>query len=196
MDSRSPLEITLLLNRWRAGDEDALQEIIPFVYKELHTMAQAVLRGSSLTLLPATDLAHEAYLRLFPGAKTKWENREHFFGEARKIMRALTVDYYRMKKARKRGGDQIRVAMDEFALPGFDEDAALNILALEKALKALSALEKIFPRAGQIIELRFFVGLSVEETAELLGLSDRTVRREWAFAKGWLLDQLQPSPAG
>jgi RNA polymerase sigma factor (TIGR02999 family) len=190
-DSPQDVDITRLLKRHQSGDPDALHELIPHVYQELRRLAQYHLQanGRGITLQP-TALVHEAYLHLFNGQSMDWQNRAHFFHTIGQQMRWLVVDHARRSAAQKRGGRQIKVTLDEVTGTVQDARDQVDLLALDQAL---SRLEALFPRVGRVVELRYFVGLDEAQTAQVLELSDRQVRRDWAFAKSWLLDQLQPS---
>ncbi len=163
-------------------DPAALAEMLPRVYEELRDLAAAYLRGerSDHTLQP-TALVHEAYLRLVGQHSVDWENRAHFFGVAAQMMRRILASHAVARAADKRGGGQPRLALDS-ALEVF-EQRAISAAALDVALRDLEALD---PRQGQIVELRFFGGLTIEETASVLGISSATVKREWSIAKRWL----------
>jgi RNA polymerase sigma factor (TIGR02999 family) len=172
-------DITDLLAALRAGDGSAMDRLLPLVYDELRRRAHLQLgRGGRSATLSTTGLVHEAYLRLVDSPHQDWENRNHFYGVAVKAMRSVVVDYARRRGARKRGGDARRVPLDE-GLLRVEEDAA-EILALHEALDRLAVLDE---RLGELVELRFFGGLSVEETAQVLGVSDRTVKRDWTKAR-------------
>ncbi|MFN7930514.1 MAG: sigma-70 family RNA polymerase sigma factor [Blastocatellia bacterium] len=182
------VEITQLLKRHQGGDPDALHQLIPYIYHELRRLAQYHLKanGYGITLQP-TALVHEAYLHLFSGHSIDWQNRAHFFQVIGQQMRWLVVDQARRSQARKRGGWQRKLSLDDVVV-GAEEMPTLDIFALHQALLRL---EQLYPRLGKIVELRYFVGLNEAQTAEVLGISERTVRRDWAFAKSWLLNQLQ-----
>ena len=178
--------ITQLLVRWSAGDKAALDELMPLVYDDLRRHAQHFLRQRSINhTLQATALVHEAYLRLAPQQNTNWQNRAQFFGLAAKIMRDLLVDYARSRQAAKRGGSQLRLSLAE--ADRFDNESGIDLLALDQALQELSDLN---PQYGRIVELRYFGGLTIEETAAVLGVSPATVERGWKFARAWLRTQL------
>jgi len=178
-------EVTALLVRLREGDRAAEEELFDLVYHELRRIAQQQMNGERAGhTWQATELVHQAYLRLFDGA-TEFENRAHFFAIAARQMRRLLVEHARAKAANKRGGDQRRVSLSEARDLGISPD--LDLLALEEALQQF---EKLYPRASRVVELRFFGGLSEPETAELLGVSTTTVKREWGFAKVWLYRRL------
>ncbi len=191
-------QVTELLRRWGDGDHDALDRLMPLVYQELHRMASRYLRSerSGLTL-QSTALVHEAYVRLVDQRQVDWQNRAQFFGLAAQAMRRILVDHARSRGRAKRGSDAPRVAMDAVdpvaAPDGVDREDAV---ALDTALKKL---ESIDPGQAEIVELRFFGGLSVEETAAVLSMSPSTVKREWALARAWLrreLDGTASEPAG
>jgi RNA polymerase sigma factor (TIGR02999 family) len=179
-------DVTRLLADWRSGDKEALDHLLPIVYSELHRLAEAYLRRErpGHTLQP-TALVNEAYLRLVGQRQVEWQSRAHFFGIAAKMMRRILVDHARAQNAGKRGGGLRRVTLDS----SFDaeERREVDLLALDEALEALSKLD---PRQGRIVELRFFVGLTLEETAEVIGVAPITVRREWNLAKAWLYREM------
>ena len=176
-------EVTGWLRAWSDGDRDAFERVLPHVYDELHRMAARYLVGerSSITLQP-TALVNELCLRLLGWDPVRWQNRQHFFGVSAQMMRRVLVDIARRRRADRRGGpDAIRVPLDEVDLPASEPGDA--VLAVDMALDQLARED---PRKAQVVELRFFGGLSVEETAEALGVSARTVHTEWAFARAWL----------
>lgn len=182
MGSSPAKDVTQLLVAWSDGDQAALDELIPLVYEELHRLAQRRLgreRGGH-TLQP-TALVHEAYLRLIDQKQVRWQNRAHFFAVAAQLMRRILVDYARRRHYAKREGGALRVTFDEAEL--VSQERAADVVALDDALTALASLD---PRKSQIVELRFFGGLSIEETAEALGVSPGTVMRDWTLAKAWL----------
>jgi RNA polymerase sigma factor (TIGR02999 family) len=181
MDS-SPSEITLLLSGAQRGDPDAARRIVPLVYGELRRLAAHYMRleRPGHTLQP-TALVNEAFLKMVGDRNVAWESRAHFFGIAARIMRQILIDYAREHGAAKRGSGKDRLPLDEQL--AYDPDRAGEIVALEEALQRL---EKIDPQQSRIIELRFFGGLSVEETAEVMGISPRTVKRDWSVARLWL----------
>ena len=192
MDSSAPKNVTGLLRRWREGDGQALEELMPLVYGELRRLAARYLRleRSDHTLQP-TALVHEAYLRLVGQKNVAWQNRAHFFGLAAQLMRRILVDHARRRAAVKRDAAPTRIALEPPA-PGQEADREPEILALHEAL---TGLERLDARQAQIVELRFFGGLSVEETAEAAGVSTATVKREWRTARAWLRRELD-SAAG
>lgn len=190
-------EVTGLLLRWSEGDADALQRLLPLVYDECRHIAARQLRGERRehTLSP-TALVHELYLRLVDQRRTTWKNRAQFFGVAAQLMRRILVDYARGRHAQKRDSSRMLVSLD--AAPGVpDESRIADVLALDEALVRLAERD---PDQERIVELRFFAGLTVEETAVVLRRSPRTVKREWQLAKAWLFRELQggddrsPSP--
>jgi RNA polymerase sigma factor (TIGR02999 family) len=178
--------VTALLRDWRAGDEAALNRLVPLVERELHRIAGRLMRGErgGHSLQP-TALVNEAYLRLFDVQHMDWHDRAHFLAMAARLMRRVLVDHARSKGYQKRGGDAVRVTFDELQIGGTTAD--VQLLALDKALTALGRLDE---RKAKVVELRFFAGLSVAETADVLGVSAETVMRDWKFAKAWLLQQL------
>jgi RNA polymerase sigma factor (TIGR02999 family) len=177
-----PEAISELLVKWADGDASARERLMPMVYDELRRLARNRLRGerAALTLEP-TVLVHEAYLRLVDQNSVTWRNRAQFFGLAARIMRNILVDHSRQRDAAKRGRDEVRVSLSHAERLAGREPA--SVLALDEALKDLSAIK---PLHSQIVELRFFGGLSVEETAEVLSISPSTVARHWRFARAWL----------
>ena len=178
--------VTKLLQAWNAGDQTALERLLPLVYAELRRVAHNQLRGEKpeLTLQP-TALVNEAYLRLVQITHMTWKSRAHFFAMCSRLMRQVLVDAARARRVAKRGGGVIRVSLDADLLPA---GTAPDVLALDEALDALDALD---PRKCRVVELRFFTGLSVEETAEALDVSTDTVSRDWTFAKSWLFRELR-----
>lgn len=185
MTLSEPNEITQLLVASRAGDAEALNRLLPFVYDELRKLAGHYLRRerSDHTLQP-TALVHEAYLRLID-QNVSWQNRAHFFGVAAQMMRRILVDYARGRLAAKRGSGGAKVSLDD-ALNLSDERAG-DFVALDDALQRLAEFD---PQKSKIVELRFFGGLSVEEAAEVLGIGTATVTRQWKMAKAWLYQQV------
>lgn len=186
--SSSP-DVTQLLVRWSEGDAGALERLLPLVYGELRRIASNQLRHErpDHTLAP-TALVHELYFRLVDQSRTSWQNRAHFFGLAAQLMRRILVDHARAQQAEKRGGSITRISLDEMLAEdgepsGEDADAAADVLAIDDALERLAALD---PDQARIVELRFFGGLTVDETASVLKRSPRTVKREWRLARAWL----------
>jgi RNA polymerase sigma factor (TIGR02999 family) len=180
--NRSSDELTQLLGEWGAGDQSALDKLIPLVYDELRRMAHHYMaRESPDHTLQTTALVNDAYLRLSDQKRTNWRNRAQFFGIAAQLMRRILVDHARSRAYAKRGGGTIKVPLDETNVVG--PQRAAEILALDEALNALAMIDA---RKCQIVELRYFGGFTVEETATLLEVSDVTVMRDWSLAKAWL----------
>jgi len=180
--SPSQQQVTQLLGEWSGGDDAALEKLIPLVQPELHRLAHHYMsRERAGHTLQTTALLDEAYLRLVDNAKRDWQNRTHFVAVAAQLMRRIMVDHARERQSLKRGGGAVKVTLDEAAL--VTETRSRDLLALDEALERLSVQD---PRKSQIVELRYFGGLTVEETAGFLKLSQRTVEREWNMAKAWL----------
>jgi RNA polymerase sigma-70 factor (ECF subfamily) len=179
-------EVTGLLREWANGAQSALEELIPLVYAELHRLAQSYLRREAPghTLQP-TALVHEAFLSMVGRRAPDCRNRSVFYGVAARLMRQILVDHARTRQAVKRGGRVVHVSLEEDLIVSRERDA--DLVALDDALMRLAAID---PRKSQVVELRFFGGLSVEETTEVLKVSEKTVRRDWQFAKAWLLREL------
>jgi RNA polymerase sigma factor (TIGR02999 family) len=177
--------ITTLLIDLREGRPGAAEELVGAVYQDLRRLAAHQFRHEAAghTLQP-TAIVHELYVRLFGGEAAPWQDRQHFFAVAAQQIRRILVDHARAKRAAKRGGDQVRVTMTQL---GGGETKDEDVLAVHEALEQLEALDK---RAAQVIELRFFGGLEEQEAAEVLGISLATLKRDWVFARAWLLDQL------
>ena len=189
MSRNAPAEITDLLARWRAGDPRALDALMPVVYEELRKLARHYLRQeSSNHTLQSTALVHEAYVRLAGGTAPEWKGRTHFFGVAARLMRQILVDHARRRHADKRGGDSLMLTLDEQLVGAARQD--LDVLALDEALTRLA---EVSPQQSQIVELRFFSGLSIEDTAEVLGVSPATVKRGWTTARAWLFREMNRS---
>jgi len=189
-------DVTALLKAWRGGDDDALDRLTPLVYAHLRQLGRQYVRKERAgARLAATSLVHEAYIRLVDARAVDWQDRAHFFAVSARIMRRLLVDAARARASTKRGGGMQRVdhstAVDFDRLPAVGTDRAAEIEALDDAL---SALAKQDPRRAQVIELRFFGGLSVEETGEALGVSPQTVMRDWRLARAWLGVALRRGP--
>ena len=181
-------DITVLLNRVAAGDRAAEDELIPHIYADLKVLAGRYLRMERAThTLQTTALVHEAYLRLIHGAQPEWQNRAHFFATAARVMRRILVDHARKRHAGKRGGDAVLLSLEEGAV--FDTSQPAMVLALNDALERLEQLD---PRQARIVEMRFFGGMTEDEISECLGISPRTVKRDWAVAKAWLYGELAP----
>ncbi|MFN7948920.1 MAG: sigma-70 family RNA polymerase sigma factor [Blastocatellia bacterium] len=182
--------VTQLLADWSNGDRQALDALMPIVYDELHRIAQRYIRRERQGhTLQTTGLVNEAYLKLCHEREMQWQNRAHFFAVAATLMRNILVDYARARRYAKRGGGAEMVPLDEaLTISG---DSAAQITALDEALKSLARFDE---RKSRIAELRFFAGLSVEETAAVLKVSDTTVMREWRLAKAWLHRELSQRP--
>jgi len=178
----SPGEVTLLLAEMKRGNSEALPKLIPLVYHELKRLAAHFLRAEreGHTLQP-TALVHEAYLRL-AGQTAAWQNRAQFMGVAAQLMRRILVDYARQRVAAKRGGGEMPLELGTCEIGGGVEDSE-SMLAVDEALARLAVLD---PQQAQVVEMRYFGGMTVEETAEALAIGERTVKREWALAKAWL----------
>jgi len=178
---------TVRLDDWSKGDEHALEQLLPLVYAELRRMARGFLRRQpSHHTLQTTELIHEAYMKIARSDQQNWQNRAHFFGVAAKAMRHILVDYARTKHRQKRGGMQERVSLaDDMSTSG---DQTKQLVELDEVLKALEVLDQ---RKSRVVELRFFGGLTNEEIAEVLKISVETVKRDWRFARTWLLRALE-----
>jgi RNA polymerase sigma factor (TIGR02999 family) len=185
-------DVTQLLHRWAQGDRGALDELMPLIYSELHKLAKRQMTQQQPNhTLQTTAIINEAYLRLAANSDNDWDNRAHFFGVAAKAMRHVLVDHARTRRTAKRGG-QVRI---EQLIDGVDIGAARSaeMIALDDALTALTGQ---YPRQAEVVELRYFAGLSVEETARTLKLSPETVARDWRFAKAFLRSELNPDING
>jgi len=185
----TPHDVTGLLLAWRAGDASAAERLLPLVYEELHRQAaRAMWREDAAHTLQATALVNEAYLRLVDQRRVEWKSRAHFFGIAAQAMRRVLVDHARGRLAEKRGGAMQRVTLgDAGAAASGDAGSDLDVLALHDALERLAALE---PAQARVVELRYFGGMNIDETADALGISAATVKREWAVARAWLRREL------
>ena len=186
-------DVTRLLNDASGGDEEALSRLLPLVYDELRELAVRHMQAerSDHTLQP-TALAHEAYLRLVGASEISWKSRAQFFAVAAQAMRRILVDHARRRKSAKRGGDRVRVPL-EFTHEPTVTDRKEYVLAVDEALQRLTEID---PQAGRVVELRFFGGLAVEEIAQVLGVSSRTVKRDWQMAKAWLLREIAKGDDG
>ena len=183
--------VTELLNQWAGGDQAAGEKVLPLVYGELRRIARRSMnRQGPAHTLQATALVHEAYMRLIGDSGRQWENRAHFYGVAAKAMRHVLVDYARAGGAKKRGGQDKPVALEDVFV--ISPERLAEVVALDDALTALA---KLHPRQSQVVELRFFGGWSVEETAETLRVSAETVMRDWRAAKAWLYRELERAGA-
>ena len=183
----SSAEITVLLKKVAEGDRDAAGQLVPLVYDELRRLAARCLRRERPDhTLQATALVHEAYVKLMGQRDVRWQNRAQFFALASQLMRRILVDYARARRRAKRGGGQEKVSLDEVLL--VSPDRTDELLAVNESL---SRLEKFDPRQARIVELRYFSGLTAEEAGEVLGVSAKTVKREWNMAKAWLYGDLK-----
>lgn len=186
MKSQDSHEVTALLLAWNSGDEAALDQLIPIVHAELHRLAHRCLRRETPSHeIHTTVLVNEAYLRLIDAQQMQWQNRAHFFAISARLMRRILVDFARQRNYQKRGGQAQQVSLDQALNLGAQRDE--DLVALDDALNALAEID---PRKERVIELRFFAGLSVEETAEVLQVSADTVMRDWRLARVWLLRYL------
>jgi RNA polymerase sigma factor (TIGR02999 family) len=182
MATPTPPDVTQLLLAWRSGEKEALGQLVPVVSRELHRLAHHyMIRERPGHVLQTTALVHEAYLRLIDAQHLDWQNRAHFFAISARLMRQVLVEFARAEQTQKRGGGAVLLSLDEGAVVGRSPD--VDLLALDEALDRLAGLDE---RKAQIVELRFFGGLSVEETAEVLKVAPITVMREWEKAKAWL----------
>jgi RNA polymerase sigma-70 factor (ECF subfamily) len=186
MMTPTPEEVSQLLRAWSNGDQDALDKLMPLVYEELRRMAKRCMdRQNPGHTLQTTALIHEAYLRLVGQKEAHWQNRAHFFAVAAQAMRHILVDYARSRHAAKRGGEIKLVSLVDAAV--VSEERTAELVALDDALESLAGVDR---RKCQVVELRYFGGLSVEETAEVLKVSPETVSRDWRLARTWLLREL------
>lgn len=180
--SDSTHDITALLGQWQGGNQEALNALTPLVYNELRRLAQSYIhRERANHTLQGTALVHEAYMRLVDQRQVEWRNRNHFFALSAELIRRILVDHARAKMAGKRGGDQIKLSLEEGMEPAATGD--VDLIALDDALALLARTD---PQQSRIVELRYFAGLKIEETAEVLGVSPATVKRDWAVAKAFL----------
>jgi RNA polymerase sigma factor (TIGR02999 family) len=179
-------EITKLLQDWKNGDREAFNRLMPIVYDELRRAARNYMRRERTDhSLQATALVNEVYLRLVDVTRVEWRDRAHFFAIAASMMRRILLDAARTRAAAKRGGGDLRITLDEELLAASNQ--AAELIAIDDALETL---QKLDPRKAQMIELRFFGGLSIEETAEVLGISPQSVKRDWKLARAWLLQEI------
>lgn len=187
-----PEGVTRLLQEWRAGDESALQRLIPLVYRDLRRVARRCLDGERAGhTLQTTGLVHEAYLRLVRSNRVQWQDRGHFFAVAAQLMRRVLVDEARKRRFQKRGGSLTRVALEEANVAS--PERSVDLLAIDEALERLGTFA---PRKCRVVEMRFFGGLTIEETAAALGVSTDIVKREWRTARLWLLRALSEGGDG
>jgi len=179
-------DVTFLLQAWSNGDQAALEKLMPLVYDQLHQLAQHYMaREQPGHILQTSALVNEAYLRLIDASRVSWQNRAHFFAISAQLMRRILVEFARARQGPKRGGGATPVVLDESRLGSGDR---ADLVALDDALKGLAAID---PRKSQVVELRFFGGLSVEEAAEVLKVSPATVMRDWRLAKVWLFHEMR-----
>jgi RNA polymerase sigma-70 factor, ECF subfamily len=180
-------DVTVLLSALSRGDRDAASKLIPVVYGELRRLAGSYMRRERQDhTLQATALVHEAYLKLVEQRSVNWQGRAHFYGVAAQLMRRILIDHARAHLRQKRGGEQKKVSLDEAYI--FSEQQSAELLAVDEALERLARLDA---RQARVVELRFFGGLSVEEAAEVLGVSPKTIKRDWSVAKTWLYADLK-----
>jgi len=186
-------DVTELLLAWGAGDEGALSQLIPLVYQELHRLAGRYMSAEQMDHpLQTTALVHETYLRLLTVNNIEWQNRGHFYAICARLMRRILIDFARSKNYQKRGADFAHIPLEDAS--GVPEEIGAEILAVDEALTQLSAID---PRKGEVVEMRFFGGCTVEEIAAVLRVSPDTVQRDWRIAKAWLLRELSgESPHG
>lgn len=191
MTQPSSSDVTLLLQRLSDGDQDALDQLIPLIYDELHRLAAFHLQRERVDhTLQTTALVHEAYLRLVDQKDVHWKNRGHFFAVAAQAMRRVLVDYARRHQAVKRGSSLRKISLDEAI--AISNETANQLLVIDELLNRLTSVD---PQESRVVELRFFGGLTVEETAEVMGISPATVKREWSVARAWLLREISKRSA-
>jgi RNA polymerase sigma-70 factor (ECF subfamily) len=189
VDQAGREDVTVLLAELTKGNKDAASKLIPLVYDELRRLASGYMRRERGDhTLQATALVHEAYLKLVEQRSVDWQSRAHFFGIAAQVMRRILVDHARGHLREKRGGGERTVPIDEALV--FAPEQSLELVKLDEALERLTKLD---PRQGKIVELRFFGGLTVEQAADLLGISQKTVKRDWSMAKAWLHGEVRPT---
>lgn len=188
MSAPGPNQVTRLLVDWQRGDNAALNDLMPLVYRELRKLAAGYLKGErrNHTLQP-TALIHEAYLRMVDQELPEWQSRAHFFGVAARLMRQILVDHARTRGASKRGGEQPRISLDD-APPIFTHEDTSSLLMLDEALTKLASFDE---RKSRVIEMRAFAGMTVEDTARALGISEPTVKRDMRLAQAWLSRELE-----
>jgi len=185
--AENPLDVTQMLKEWSEGDTRALDKLMPLVYEELRRQASRYLRKERLNhTLQTTALIHEAYLKLIDQRNVEWQNRSHFFGIAAQAMRRILVDYARERHRAKRGGNAENLPIEEAAFI-VSKEKSIDLVALDEALTRLAKFDE---RQARIVELKFFSGLDIDETAEVLGVSNATVRRDWNMAKAWLHQEI------
>jgi len=181
-------EITGMLHEWSGGNRDALDKLLPFIYDELHRQAARYLRRERQDhTLQTTALINEAYLKLIDQREVNWESRTHFFAIAAQAMRRILIDYAKAKHRAKRGGGDIQITLDETALATAADEKSIDLIALDEALNRLAMKDE---QQARLVELRYFSGLNLEETAKVLEISRTTAARDWAMAKAWLHREL------
>ncbi len=186
--SESTPDVTQLLQDWQEGDPDASAQLMPLVYEELRRLARAYLSREKVDhTLQATALVHEAYIRLVDDGRVSWKNRAHFYGISARLMRRVLVEYARAHNAAKRGGLQQKLSLDEAR--DVSAGGPVELVALDSALQAFA---QSYPRKSEVVELKFFGGLDTREISEVLQVSEKTVMRDWSFAKLWLYRELTP----
>lgn len=186
MSTPSPNEVTQLLLAWGQGDASALERLMPVVYDELKRLAHRHMGGErEQHVLQTTALVNEAYLRLVDSSRVQWQNRAHFFAVSSQLMRRVLVDLARARDREKRGGGRVQVSLDESVVGG--DERGTDLIALDDALSALASADE---RACRVVELRFFGGLENDEVAEAIGVSVETVKRDWRWARAWLLKEM------
>ncbi|NLD38195.1 MAG: sigma-70 family RNA polymerase sigma factor [Desulfatiglans sp.] len=192
MSEFSSQEVTHLLIAWREGEKDALDKLIPLVYEELRHLAHNYMRGErKCHTLQTTALVNEAYLKLLDCSRVNWQNRAHFLAITAQLMRRILVDYARSKRSYKRGGAAERISLDEFKLVSRNTDP--DLIEIDEALESLKQVDA---RKCQVVELRFFGGMTAEETAEVLDISPDTVLRDWKFSRAWLAREMKQKVLG
>jgi RNA polymerase sigma-70 factor, ECF subfamily len=192
MSQSSSQEVTKLLLAWRQGEKEALDKLVPVIYEELRRLAHSYMRGERKDhTLQTTALVNEAYLRLLDCSKVNWQNRAHFLAISAQLMRRILVDYARSRGYLKRGGVVEKVSLEECQINSAGPDPSL--MEIDEALQALAIVDA---RKSQVVELRFFGGLTSEETAEVLGVSPDTVLRDWKLARSWLAREMKKSSHG
>ena len=183
----SPHDVTQLLVAWRGGDDQALEQLVPLIYRELHRLARRYMQMERRNhTLQTTALVNEAYLQMVKQRDAEWQGRTHFFAASAQAMRHILVDMARSRGRQRRGGEAVKVSLEDALV--FTPERASELVALDDALTALAKLDE---RKSRIVELRYFAGLTIEQTAEVLTISHATVEREWQRAKAWLLVELQ-----
>ena len=191
MATASTHQVTELLLAWREGEEHALDQLVPLVHQELRRLAHRHMRGERHRVtLQTTALVNEAYVRLVDSRNVKWQNRAHFLAISSQLMRRILVDMARSRRSQKRGGEAEQISLDEGMV--VSTEPGKDLIALDEALKALTEMDE---RKGKVVEMRFFGGLSAKETAEVLGVSEDTVLRDWRLSKAWLLRELSGEEA-